>query len=407
MSNEDPATSVSGPGGTPPRKSPRQGIGGSPVGSTLSIVLAVVAVVAGFLILRNITDDDDGASSAIGDGTDVVDATTTTVDVGLDTTTAAADHDGPADRHRRCDRRRRQREWCARLGRAHDAPTLGTARLHDGRGDQRHLASSKSSIVYYDPAVAAAQAVAESVAPSMGGLEVAPVPTPVPIEGGALNGSGVVVMLGTAQADKTLEELAGGTAATTPETGTAPAVAGTETTTPTTDRHRLISPSTSARPDVSGSGSAGEEFGEQAPRGLLDAVLRFGERLVLAEAVGERFDPQSRVEHRPVERRVDRPDDRRGTDVRLGGERGDAADDLAGEARRVEPAFTGDHEVGAVEMVVEIEFVGDEFETGNESPAERSQRAAEAAGRAAALDRGDVVAELLAGTSGRGARAAG
>ena len=41
----------------------------------------------------------------------------------------------------------------------------------------------------------------------MGGLAVEAVPTPVPIEGGALNGSGVVVMLGTAQADKTLEEL--------------------------------------------------------------------------------------------------------------------------------------------------------------------------------------------------------
>ena len=51
-----------GSGADPPRKTPRQGIGGSPVGSTLSIVLAVVAVVAGFLILRNITDDDDGAS---------------------------------------------------------------------------------------------------------------------------------------------------------------------------------------------------------------------------------------------------------------------------------------------------------------------------------------------------------
>ena len=90
------------------------------------------------------------------------------------------------------------------------------------------------SIVYYDPAVVAAQAVAESVARSMGGLEVAPVPTPVPIEGGALNGSGVVVMLGTAQADKTLEEMAGGTPTETTETGTAPEVAGTETTTTTT-----------------------------------------------------------------------------------------------------------------------------------------------------------------------------
>ena len=36
----------------------------SPVGSTLSIVLAVLAVVAGFLILRAITDDDDVMATA-------------------------------------------------------------------------------------------------------------------------------------------------------------------------------------------------------------------------------------------------------------------------------------------------------------------------------------------------------
>ena len=68
-------------------------------------------------------------------------------------------------------------------------------------------AQLEQSVVYYDPAVAAAQAVAESVATMMGGLAVDAVPTPVPIEGGALDGAGVVVMLGTAQADKTLEEL--------------------------------------------------------------------------------------------------------------------------------------------------------------------------------------------------------
>ena len=39
-------------------RTPRVDGGGSPVGSTLSIVLAVIAVIAGFLILRAITDDD-------------------------------------------------------------------------------------------------------------------------------------------------------------------------------------------------------------------------------------------------------------------------------------------------------------------------------------------------------------
>ena len=232
MSNEDPATSGSGATGQS-RKSPRQGIGGSPVGSTLSIVLAVVAVVAGFLILRNITDDNDGASSALGDGGgEVADSTTTTADPALATTTIAPTTTVP-----------QLVTEGATVVVANASGVPGSAgRMSTALGAVGYTMAEATnatsqlevSIVYYDPAVVAAQAVAESVARSMGGLEVAPVPTPVPIEGGALNGSGVVVMLGTAQADKTLEDLAGGTTvASTPETGTAPAVAGSETTTTT------------------------------------------------------------------------------------------------------------------------------------------------------------------------------
>ena len=65
MTNEDPNAPTQG-APAPPRRSPRQGVGGSPMGSTLSIVLAVVAVVVGFLILNNITSDSsssDGSSS--------------------------------------------------------------------------------------------------------------------------------------------------------------------------------------------------------------------------------------------------------------------------------------------------------------------------------------------------------
>ncbi len=60
-------------GGDPQRggggRPPRVGDSRSPVGSTLSIVLAVVAVVAGFLILRELTDDD-GGSTATGNGSE-------------------------------------------------------------------------------------------------------------------------------------------------------------------------------------------------------------------------------------------------------------------------------------------------------------------------------------------------
>jgi len=223
MTNEDPAGSVSG--GTPPRKSPRKGVGGSPVGSTVSIVLAVVAVVAGFLILRNITDDGDGTSTAEDPTAEV---TSTTIAAGLETTTEVPTTTVPAIVTEGA---------TVVVANASGVPgsagrmstELGGAGFTMAEATNATSGPLEQSVVYYDPAVAAAQAVAGSVATTMGGLTVEAVPTPVPIEGGALNGSGVIVMLGTAQADKTLAEL-GGTAAATPETGTAPAVAGTETT---------------------------------------------------------------------------------------------------------------------------------------------------------------------------------
>lgn len=232
MSNEDfGVPSSPGPGGGPGRRSPRQGVGGSPVGSTLSIVLAVVAVVAGFLILRNISNDNEGASSAVGDVAEVADDTTTTLDPALTTTSVAPTTTVPP-----------LVTEGATVVVANASGVPGSAgRMSTALGAVGYAmaeatnaatppAPLEASIVYYDPTVTAAQAVADSVARSMGGLEVAPVPTPVPIEGGALNGSGVVLMLGAAQADKPLAELSG--AATTPaETGQAPAVAGTETTT--------------------------------------------------------------------------------------------------------------------------------------------------------------------------------
>jgi len=88
--------------------------------------------------------------------------------------------------------------------------------------------SLEESIVYFDPGVAASQAVADSVARVMGGLVVEAVPTPVPVDGASLGDAGVLVMLGTAQADKTIAELS--TPAT--PTVTAPPVAGGDTTVP-------------------------------------------------------------------------------------------------------------------------------------------------------------------------------
>jgi hypothetical protein len=64
----------------------------------------------------------------------------------------------------------------------------------------------ETSIVYYTDADGA-QEVAESVGAVLGGVDVEAVPDPVPTESGTLEGAQVLVMLGNAQADRTLEEL--------------------------------------------------------------------------------------------------------------------------------------------------------------------------------------------------------
>ena len=221
MTNEDPNAPV---GSNSPRRSPRQGIGGSPVGSTLSIVLAVVAVVAGFLILRNITDDDgssDGGvttESTVPDtiSNTIADTTTTTTEPPLVTVGAsvvvanASGVPGSAGRM---------------------STELAGAGFEMAEATNATSSGLEESIVYYDPSNTAAIDVAGSVARVMGGIAVETVPTPVPVEGASLNGAGVVVMLGSNQADKTLAEL---DPAAQPTTVTAPDVSGDGTTTDTT-----------------------------------------------------------------------------------------------------------------------------------------------------------------------------
>ena len=220
MSNEDPTAP---PAGNQPRRTPRQGLGGSPVGSTLSIVLAVVAVVIGFLILNNITDD--GGSTDSAGGSAVADVTTTTIDTGLTTTTVPTTTTTVLVTQGATVIVANASGVGGSAGRMTD--TLSIAGFTMGDATNATSGQIEESIVYYDPGIAAAQDVANSVAAVMGGLEVETVPTPPPVEGGSLGDAGVLVMLGTNQADKTLDEMSG-TEATddTDSTGTAPDVSG-------------------------------------------------------------------------------------------------------------------------------------------------------------------------------------
>ena len=225
MTYDDPNESTQ-PGSPAPGggRSSRQGIGGSPMGSTISIVIAVVAVVAGFLILRNITDDGgsaDGGSTASSESTTpstvesaATSSTTSTLPplVTQGATVVVANASGvPGSAGRMTDE-------LADAG-------FTTAPAINSTGPQL-----EQSIVHYDPSIAAAQDVANSVARVMGGLTVETMPSPPPVEDGALGDAGVLVLLGTAQSDRTLEEL-------TPAAETvvsAPPVAGDETTGTTT-----------------------------------------------------------------------------------------------------------------------------------------------------------------------------
>jgi hypothetical protein len=234
MSSDIPEANTPGPG----RRSGRAD-GGAPVTGALTVVLAIVAVVAGFLILRSLSNDDSvstggpstggtetSVSTAPVDSTPITPAestTTTTTEPELVTEGAtvivanANTVNGSA----------------AAMTRELEAAgfTMGTptnAAGSYGKPDQ--------TVIYFDESVPAAQAVAESVGRTLGGVAgISPVAVPAPTESGELDGD-VLVMLGNDKANKTLEDLqaeaAGGD---TTESSAAPAVsapdpAGTETT---------------------------------------------------------------------------------------------------------------------------------------------------------------------------------
>ena len=134
-----------------PRRSPRVGDGGAPVSGALAIVLAVVAVISGFLILRSISDDGNdsadfpepgnGSANVGGDDGDAPSGRFAPDRFGAHT---PDDHD-VAGAHRRW-RIGRRRE-CQRPGRQRqrDEPShRGRRRIHGGRPDEREFHHSRS-----------------------------------------------------------------------------------------------------------------------------------------------------------------------------------------------------------------------------------------------------------------------
>jgi hypothetical protein len=193
MSNEQPSR--------PPKRS---GSGASPMGSTLAIVIAIAAVVVGFLILKNIrSDDDDDASSA---STTVPTSTTDPlasptvplptepqVTVFTPTTTGATVLVANSSHQNGV------------------AKTLSTALAGNQftMGEPTNGATKEAvTKIQYVDGDAAAEAVARSVAALMGVATVEIMPTPVSLQDPTLLGSAtVLVLLGDDKAGKTLAQM--------------------------------------------------------------------------------------------------------------------------------------------------------------------------------------------------------
>jgi len=208
MSNDQPSR----------RTLPGKSGGGAPMGSTVSIVIAVIAVVVGFLVLRNINDSDAGSTGNETDqtlpttptgGTDdiVVDPSSTVAD--STATTAAPVFDAA------------QQVVVANAAGIGGAAGNYTKALQTAGWTMGTPADATAvvdvSVVYY---LAGGEAVAASVAAAMSDatstIAATAMPTPAPIQGGLMPaGATVLVLLGKDRAGKALPANAGTTTNTT------------------------------------------------------------------------------------------------------------------------------------------------------------------------------------------------
>jgi LytR cell envelope-related transcriptional attenuator len=209
-----------------PRRSSRDNTGSvaSPMGSTAAIVIAVIAVVAGFLILRSIQSDDGGGSSPAATTVPAVETTAPAVVV----TTAAPDTT-PTTIAPTTEGATVVVANASRVDGA--AGVLTTALNAEGftMGDPTNAGGAEPKLdiskIYQDPANPQALPVAQYLASLMGGIEVAVMPVPPPVQDGALaEGVTVLVMLGSDKAALTLEQMG------VPTTTIAGAVVETTTT---------------------------------------------------------------------------------------------------------------------------------------------------------------------------------
>ena len=237
-------TDVPDGSGQIPRRGPRASDGGAPMSGALAIVLAVIAVVAGFLILRSLSDDDGTMAGGnpvtpdddAGAGTD--DTTTTTTPASTEsttTTTPALQVEGA-------------RVIVANASRISGSAGAMTRQLETGPGfDMVEPTNASStidaldgSVIYFDTTNPQAEAVAQSLSTVLGGVgTIQPLTGTPPTENGTMGGAHVLLMLGKDKAGKTLAELNPDAVVASPgaegEGGTAPDPTGDATADDTAD----------------------------------------------------------------------------------------------------------------------------------------------------------------------------
>jgi hypothetical protein len=175
------------------------------VNSVLSIAVAVLAVLLGFFILRDLRND---TGIAVPEGTSQSEdaATETTVEpIPVETTAAPVVLTA-------------FKVQVANASGVSGSAGLLTTELQ-GKGYIVQPAINKSEItpkqtvtvVYY---LLGSEAAAAAVARERGGVATSPMPTPIPTETGSLGEASVLILLGTDLAGKPLSILSGGVATT-------------------------------------------------------------------------------------------------------------------------------------------------------------------------------------------------
>ena len=185
MNTED-ANESTGRGG-------RGGANGVSVSTTLSVIVAAIAVLLGFLILRDVNRDRDDVSAPTTTEAAIVDPTGESSVAPAETTTLP-------------------RSGFKVLVANASGVTGSAGQMSTALQSEQFIVSQpinadvtygkqSVTVVFYVPGY---EAGATAVAEILGGIQIQPVATPAPVEGGSLGEAQVLVMLGTDLAGKLL-----------------------------------------------------------------------------------------------------------------------------------------------------------------------------------------------------------